>query len=163
MQNHKTIRKTALTIALLAFVMSTLLIFSTSLVAQDSAKVAKEEVKAVKAEAKDMKKEEAEAVKAEAKAEKKDDKKEEKVAVKGSDKKGKFFYKKTCKSCHGKDGDGGEVTPISKTIKQWERYFKKDKHGENKLSKEFDSTQLIHIRTFLINHAADSDQPETCG
>jgi len=23
--------------------------------------------------------------------------------------------------------------------------------------------QLIHIKTFLINHAADSDQPETCG
>ena len=23
--------------------------------------------------------------------------------------------------------------------------------------------QLIHIQTFLVNHAADSDQPETCG
>lgn len=88
--------------------------------------------------------------------------KEEKE-IKGSDKKGKYYFKKSCKECHGEDGDGGEVTPISKTIKQWERYFKKDKHGEKKLSKEFDAEQLIHIKTFLINHAADSDQPETCG
>ena len=87
-----------------------------------------------------------------------------KPAIKGSDKKGKYWFKKSCKSCHGKDGDGGEITPISKTIKQWERYFRKDKHtGEEMLGATFDAEQLIHIQTFLINHAADSDQPETCG
>jgi cytochrome c5 len=100
------------------------------------------------------------AKKTEEKSEAKDAEKKE---IKGSDKKGKYYFKKSCKECHGKDGDGGEVTPISKTIKQWERYFKKDKHGEKNLSKEFDAEQLIHIKTFLINHAADSDQPETCG
>ena len=84
--------------------------------------------------------------------------------VKPSDKKGKFFFKKTCKSCHGSKDDGGEVTPMSKTIKQWERAFKKDKHYKGaKYSTDFDATQLIHIKHFLINHAADSDQPETCG
>ena len=83
--------------------------------------------------------------------------------IKGSDKKGKFYYKKQCKSCHGKKDDGGEITPVSKTIKQWERFFKKDKHGEKKLSDDFDAEHLIHIKTFLKNHAADSDQPETCG
>lgn len=84
--------------------------------------------------------------------------------VKGSVSKGKYFFKKTCKSCHAKDAEGGEVTPMSKTIKQWERYFEKDDHhGEQTLSKTFDAEQLLHIQTFLINHAADSDQPETCG
>ena len=83
---------------------------------------------------------------------------------KGSDKKGKYWFKKSCKGCHGKKGDGGEVTPISKTIKQWERYFKKGIHQEEEpLEGTFDAEQLIHIRHFLINHAADSDQPETCG
>ena len=53
---------------------------------------------------------------------------DKKKEIKGSDKKGKFYFKKVCKSCHGKKGEGGEVTPISKTIKQWERVFKKDKH-----------------------------------
>lgn len=93
---------------------------------------------------------------------------EAKSEIKGSDKKGKYWFKKTCKSCHGKDADGGEVTPISKTIKQWERYFKKDRHYKTDektemLGETFDAEQLIHIQTFLINHAADSDQPETCG
>ena len=101
-----------------------------------------------------------EAKKAEAKA----DEKAKKPAVKPSDKKGKYYFKKGCKSCHGKDGDGGEVTPISKTIKQWERYFRKAVHTEEL---PFDSLgteeELIHIGTFLVNHAADSDQPETCG
>ncbi len=87
-----------------------------------------------------------------------------KKEVKLSDKKGKFYYKKTCKSCHGKKGDGGELTPVSKTIKQWQRVFKKDKHYKKvKLSKDFDATQLKQIEFFLENHAADSDQPETCG
>ena len=96
-------------------------------------------------------------------AEEKKEKAESTKQVKPSDKKGKYFFKKTCKSCHGKKDDGGEVTPMSKTIKQWERYFKKDKHGEKKLSEEFEAEQLIHVKFFLINHAADSDQPETCG
>ncbi len=77
-------------------------------------------------------------------------KEEAKPQIKGSDKKGKFFFKKTCKSCHAKKGDGGEVTPVSKTIKQWQRFFKKDKHGEKKLSDEYDAEQLIHIKTFLM-------------
>ncbi len=83
--------------------------------------------------------------------------------VKGSDRKGKYYYKKECRVCHGKNGKGEELTPMSKTIRQWERFFRKDRHGDKKLSEEFDPVHLIHIRTFLTNHAADSDQPETCG
>jgi len=83
----------------------------------------------------------------------------------GSDKKGKFYFKKTCKTCHDKDGDGGEVTPLIKTQAQWERYFAKGKHNNKTetLDQAAPAEQLIHIETFLINHAADSDQPETCG
>ncbi len=85
-------------------------------------------------------------------------------AVKSSDKKGKYYFKKICKSCHGQGDEGGELTPMSKTIKQWERVFRKDRHIEGEaFSKKFDGTQLLHIQTFLVNHAADSDQPETCG
>ena len=82
---------------------------------------------------------------------------------KGSDKKGKYYYKKSCKTCHSKDGEGGELTPISKTQAQWEEFFEKGMHGDQKLSDAVEEDQIIHIKTFLINHAADSDQPETCG
>ncbi len=83
----------------------------------------------------------------------------------GSDKKGKFYFKKTCKECHATDGEGGKVSPLSKTMSQWERYFKKGLHKNKteKLEQVVPADQLIHIQTFLVNHAADSDQPETCG
>lgn len=83
----------------------------------------------------------------------------------GSDSKGKFFFKKNCKSCHVKGGAGGEVTPLSKTQEQWKRYFGKGTHnkGTQKLTDVVPAEQLEHIETFLFNHAADSPQPETCG
>ncbi len=84
-------------------------------------------------------------------------------AGKGSERKGKFYYKKLCKTCHGKDGKGGELTPISKTQAQWEEFFKTGKHQDKNLTDIVSEDKIIHIKTFLIHHAADSDQPETCG
>jgi len=84
-------------------------------------------------------------------------------ANRGSDRKGKYFYKKYCRKCHGKDVQGGELTPMSKTQAQWEEFFKKGRHKDQKLTDVVDEKMLIHIQTFLMNHAADSDQPETCG
>ena len=81
----------------------------------------------------------------------------------GSDKKGKYYFKKSCKTCHGKDGDGGELTPMSKTQAQWETFFTAGKHGEQDMTDVMEEEKLIHVQTFLINHAADSSQPETCG
>ena len=83
----------------------------------------------------------------------------------GSETKGKFYFKKSCKSCHAKGAEAGEVTPLVKTQEQWKRYFDKGTHskGSQKLSDVVPAEQLIDIQTFLINHAADSPQPETCG
>jgi cytochrome c5 len=83
----------------------------------------------------------------------------------GSENKGKFNFKKTCKPCHTKTAAGGEVTPLTKTQEQWQRYFKNAKHnkGSEALSKFMTPEQLTDVQTFLVNHAADSPQPETCG
>ncbi len=83
----------------------------------------------------------------------------------GSENKGKFNFKKTCKPCHTKTAAGGEVTPLTKTQEQWQRYFKNAKHGKGTedLSKLLTPEQLTDVQTFLVNHAADSPQPETCG
>ena len=55
------------------------------------------------------------------------------------------------------------INPSSKAIKQWERIFKKKKkqkkYGIDKLS---DSEKEV-LKKYLINHAADSDQPESAG
>jgi cytochrome c5 len=83
----------------------------------------------------------------------------------GNETKGKFYYKKTCKPCHTKGAEGGEVTPLTKTQEQWNRYFTKGVHkkGTQKLTDVVPAEQLIDMQTFLVNHAADSPQPETCG
>lgn len=83
----------------------------------------------------------------------------------GSATKGRFYFKKSCKSCHVKGAAGGEITPLSRTQEQWKRYFGKGVHnkGSQKLNELLPADQLKDIETFLIEHAADSPQPETCG
>jgi len=83
----------------------------------------------------------------------------------GSDTKGKFFFKKTCKACHAPGGSAKEITPLSKTQAQWKAYFAAGKHkkGAEKLETVLKPEQIKDVQTFLVNHASDSPQPETCG
>jgi len=82
----------------------------------------------------------------------------------GNPKKGKHLYKKQCKSCHSKGDTAGEITPMSKTMSQWDRYFKRLKHkGDQAAFDALSEKDLKDIQQFLYDHAADSDQPQTCG
>ena len=85
--------------------------------------------------------------------------------LKGSDTKGRAYYRQMCKDCHTKGAKAGEVSPLTKTQAQWRLYFQKGKHagGTEPLTKFLEDTKLLDVQTFLINHAADSPQPETCG
>jgi mono/diheme cytochrome c family protein len=83
--------------------------------------------------------------------------------TKGNDAKGRYYFRQTCKDCHSKGGKGGEVTPLTKTQAQWRTYFMKGKHAGEPLSKVVSDPQLLDVQTYLVNHAADSLQPETCG
>jgi len=86
-------------------------------------------------------------------------------APKGSETKGRAFYRQLCKDCHTKGAKAGEVSPLTKTQAQWRLYFQKGKHagGTEPLTKFMDESKLLDVQVFLINHAADSPQPETCG
>jgi len=87
------------------------------------------------------------------------------IGPKGNEGKGKYYFKQTCKDCHTKGAKGSEVTPLTKTMAQWKTYFIKGKHsgGAEALTKFMTEDQLRDVETFLVNHAADSLQPETCG
>ena len=87
------------------------------------------------------------------------------ITPKGNETKGRYYFRQTCKDCHTKGAKGGEVTPLTKTIAQWKAYFAKGKHnsGAEPLSKVMPDAQLLDVQTFLVAHAADSLQPETCG
>ncbi len=84
---------------------------------------------------------------------------------KGSDTKGKFYFKKSCKTCHVKGGAAADLTPLAKTQAQWKKFFEAGRHGKGDAlaPKHGTPAQLLDIKTFLINHASDSPQPETCG
>lgn len=87
------------------------------------------------------------------------------AAQKGSENKGRFYFRQTCKECHTKGAAGGEITPLNKTMAQWRAYFAKGthNHGKEPLAKYLPADQLLDASTFLTQHAADSPQPETCG
>lgn len=87
------------------------------------------------------------------------------AAQKGSENKGRYYFRQTCKQCHTKGAVGTEITPLNKTMAQWRSYFAKSmhNHGKEPLTKYLPPDQLLDASTFLIQHAADSPQPETCG
>lgn len=85
----------------------------------------------------------------------------------GSELKGKFYFKKSCKPCHVEGQPGKVVTPLVKTQAQWKAYFaaNKHKHGTEKLGTgtTLKPEQMKDVMTFLVAHASDSPQPMTCG
>ena len=85
------------------------------------------------------------------------------TAAGGSETKGKYYFKKTCKPCHKKDSEGPEISPLSKTTAQWKSIFADGVHGKQKLTDIMDEEKLLHVVTYLEAHASDSPQPETCG
>lgn len=87
---------------------------------------------------------------------------------------GKALFKANCKACHAVDAEAGEYTPMSYIMEQWEEFFDDlwtETHGEiacpkdetKKVTDSLDKDQLKLIRKFCIDHAADSEQPMTCG
>lgn len=94
------------------------------------------------------------------------------VSVKGVEDNGKELYKQSCKTCHDKDSPNGEYTPMSLTQDQWKAFFKNKfeaKHKDvilpnekKKLLEYLTKQQVEKIQKFCVDHAADSEQPQTC-
>jgi len=82
----------------------------------------------------------------------------------GNPKKGKYLFKKNCKVCHTDGGEAKDLTPMSKTQAQWDRFFDRDGHkAMPEAWKDYSEKDRNDIRQFLFDHAADSPQPQTCG
>ena len=87
---------------------------------------------------------------------------------------GKELYKAYCKSCHATDSEYGEYTPMSLIMDQWDEFYDgvfAETHKEvsdevtgGKPVPEFLTKDMIKkLRKFCIDHAADSEEPMTCG
>jgi cytochrome c5 len=86
---------------------------------------------------------------------------------------GKLLYRANCKVCHDKGSPNGQYSPMTLTQDQWRRFFSsklipahkaavEPKSGK-KLLEVLSPPQFKAIQRFCIDHAADSEQPATCG
>lgn len=81
-----------------------------------------------------------------------------------SSRRGKKVFKKNCKLCHTRKGEGGKISPLQKTQAQWRLYFKNDQHKDKpEVWKALNEKQRKDLLKFFLDFALDSDQPETCG
>jgi len=85
------------------------------------------------------------------------------AADKGNARKGKYLYRKNCRTCHIKGGDAKELSPISKTQAQWQKVFAEIdtlacKDQWTKLSDKDRQDMYAH----LYGHAFDSPSPAKC-
>lgn len=85
---------------------------------------------------------------------------------------GKEMYKEDCRVCHTEDSEFGDFTPMSLTQDQWKEFFKErfeKKHKDvildrekKKLLEYLTPDKIKEIQKYVIKHAADSEQPQTC-
>ena len=96
------------------------------------------------------------------------------VATAAKKPKGVDLYKEYCKPCHLPDSDNGEYTPMTLIQDQWETFFDEDfaeahadvtdpNHDGAKVIDVLTEEEFEALKKWTIDHAADSEQPMTCG
>ncbi len=86
---------------------------------------------------------------------------------------GKELYRNNCRVCHDTGSPHGRYAPMTLTQDQWRTFFKVKlvplhKNAVHpkagcKLLELLTPEQMKAIQRFAIDHAADSEQPATCG
>jgi len=92
------------------------------------------------------------------------------AGTRANPKKGKVYFKKYCRVCHDGNSEVTKLSPMAKTMDQWNKAFAEDGKAHKcadasmaKTQKELSKQDLTDIQAYLVQHAADSDQPATCG
>jgi cytochrome c5 len=86
---------------------------------------------------------------------------------------GKALYRENCRVCHDKGSPNQQYTPMTLTQAQWRTFFaaklvsshKSTVHPKTgkKLLESLTPEEMKALQRFAIDHAADSEQPATCG
>ncbi len=81
----------------------------------------------------------------------------------GNARKGKYLFRKTCRSCHMADGSAKELSPVSKTQADWQVVF--DDISKLQCKDEWaalSEKDTKDIYSYLYGHAFDSPSPAKC-
>ena len=87
------------------------------------------------------------------------------AADKGNGRKGKYLFRKNCRSCHAEQGSAVELSPLSKTQAQWKTVFAKDAYQSLACKDEWDKMSeqdRLDVFTYMHDHAFDSPSPAKC-
>ncbi len=77
---------------------------------------------------------------------------------------GRDVFINKCGSCHKSGGEARIFAPTKYASSGWERFFKRNRHKKRKdISAVVTETDIAAVKIFLIDHAADSDEPEAIG
>jgi len=87
---------------------------------------------------------------------------------------GQRLFREHCRHCHDNGSPNGKYTPMTLIQAQWERFFDRkyerkhrkvmdDQFGGVPVTEAISPEVLEKIRAFAVDHAADTDQPMTCG
>ncbi len=87
------------------------------------------------------------------------------AAKKGNARKGKYLFRKQCRTCHIENGEAKALSPIDKTQAQWVVVFKEGGHEKLACKGEWakrSEKDLRDIFVYMHNHAFDSPSPMKC-
>ena len=82
---------------------------------------------------------------------------------KGNSRKGKYLFRKTCRTCHMEGGSATDLSPVSKTQAEWEKVY--EDTGKLQCKDEFaklSEKDNLDIYSYLYGHAFDSPSPAKC-
>lgn len=83
----------------------------------------------------------------------------------GNERKGKYLYRKNCRTCHSEGKEAKELSPVSKTQAEWQTAFAPEKIAAYPCKDKFGKLKekdLNDIYTYLYKHAKDSPSPAKC-
>jgi mono/diheme cytochrome c family protein len=81
----------------------------------------------------------------------------------GNARKGKYLFRKNCRTCHVEGGDAKELSPISKTQADWQKVF--DNYKQLQCVATWDTLSdkdRDDMFAYLHGHAFDSPSPAKC-
>ena len=85
------------------------------------------------------------------------------ASEKGNARKGKYLFRKNCRTCHMNEGTAQELSPNSKTQAEWNKVFESYDQLECKAAWEnLSEKDRYDMYTQLWGHAFDSPTPAKC-
>lgn len=80
----------------------------------------------------------------------------------GNWRKGKYLFRKNCRTCHKPGGEAKDLSPVSFKQAQWKAIFDGDKFPCKDKWPKMPASAMTDIYAHLYGHASDSPSPAKC-